>query len=125
MLWLIVSLGITTKFRVTSTTLLLFTVSSKLLALSITILLLLVIIWFPHFMLGSAEERIQSVRAREVAGETVIKKPIVQQGRCPICNIETTAKKYSSGKLCTLAASLGVSPLACVGCMYILQSNFI
>lgn len=65
----------------------------------VTILLLLIIIWFPHFMLGSAEERIQSVRAREVAGESVIKKPIVQQGRCPICNIETTAKKYSSGKI--------------------------
>ena len=65
----------------------------------LSVLLLLVIIWFPHFMLGSAEERIQSVRAREVAGETVKKKPTVQQGRCPICNIETTAKKYSSGKI--------------------------
>jgi len=66
---------------------------------TLSMLLLLVIIWFPHFMLGSAEERIQSVRAREVAGETVKKKPTVIQGRCPICNIETSAKKYSSGKI--------------------------
>ena len=65
----------------------------------LSVLLLLVIIWFPHFMLGSAEDRIQSVRAREVAGETISKKPSIQQGRCPICNIETSAKKYSSGKI--------------------------
>jgi len=63
----------------------------------ISILMLLVIIWFPHFMLGGAEERIQSVRAREVAGENIELQPIISQGLCPICDVETTAKKFSSG----------------------------
>ncbi|MGY8715331.1 MAG: hypothetical protein ACKVI6_02710 [Candidatus Poseidoniales archaeon] len=65
----------------------------------ISVLMLLVIIWFPHFMLGSAEDRIQSVRAREVAGENIDIQPKVEQGLCPICNIETTAKKFASGKI--------------------------
>ncbi|MBT4391327.1 MAG: hypothetical protein HOD35_01605 [Euryarchaeota archaeon] len=63
----------------------------------ISILMLLVIIWFPHFMLGGAEERIQSVRAREVAGENIELQPIISQGLCPICDVETAAKKFSSG----------------------------
>ena len=32
------------------------------------------ILWYPQFMLGAAEDRIQSVRAREVAGEFVPEK---------------------------------------------------
>lgn len=65
----------------------------------VSVLVLLVIIWFPHLMLGEVEDRIQSVRAREVAGENIEIAPIVEQGTCPICGVETASKKFSSGKI--------------------------
>lgn len=52
--------------------------------------LLLTIVWFPEFMLGATEVRIQSSRAREVSGEEVGTKK-VEQGKCPVCNQNTSA----------------------------------
>ncbi len=55
------------------------------------------VLWYPQFMLGGAEDRIQSVRAREVAGEapeTVVK---AVQGKCPICGGSTPAVQHESG----------------------------
>ena len=40
--------------------------------------LLLIIVWFPEFMLGATEARIQSSRAREVSGEEVQAKKVEQ-----------------------------------------------
>ena len=53
-------------------------------------LLLLGIVWFPEFMLGSTEARIQTSRAREVSGE-VFEPKKAEQGKCPVCNQNTTA----------------------------------
>jgi hypothetical protein len=50
------------------------------------------ILWFPQFMLGGAEDRIQTIRAREVAGESVTQISD-EQGKCPVCNQETAAKR--------------------------------
>ena len=52
--------------------------------------LLLTIVWFPEFMLGATEVRIQSSRAREVSGEEIQIKE-VEQGKCPVCNQNTSA----------------------------------
>jgi len=52
--------------------------------------LLLTIVWFPEFMLGATEVRIQSSRAREVSGEEIQIKA-VEQGKCPVCNQNTSA----------------------------------
>ena len=72
-------------------------------------LLLLAIVWFPEFMLGGSGVRIQSSRAREVAGESVLKKR-VEQGKCPVCNQETAATKGESGGVtvpCTSDGCMG------------------
>ncbi|HJM30003.1 MAG TPA: hypothetical protein QF529_02885 [Candidatus Thalassarchaeaceae archaeon] len=55
------------------------------------------ILWYPEFMLGKAGDRIQSVRAREVAGDGMPQPKSSAQGLCPICNIETAAIKNSDG----------------------------
>ena len=60
--------------------------------------LLLSIVWFPEFMLGATEARIQSSRAREVSGE-VIKPKKVQQGKCPVCNQNTSATMDDGGNI--------------------------
>ena len=65
----------------------------------VSIFLLIHIIWYPQFMLGAAGDRIQSVRAREVSGElNVISKENIQ-GKCPICDEETTATRHPSGDI--------------------------
>ena len=58
--------------------------------------LLLAIVWFPEFMLGSTEARIQTSRAREVSGE-VFEPKKTEQGKCPVCNQNTTAIRDSNG----------------------------
>lgn len=60
--------------------------------------LLLTIVWFPEFMLGATEVRIQSSRAREVSGEEVRAKK-VEQGKCPVCNQKTSATMDEDGNI--------------------------
>ena len=60
--------------------------------------LLLSIVWFPEFMLGATEVRIQSSRAREVSGEEVRTKK-VEQGKCPVCNKNTSATMDEVGDI--------------------------
>ena len=60
--------------------------------------LLLTIVWFPEFMLGATEVRIQSSRAREVSGEEVRAKK-VEQGKCPVCNQQTSATMDEEGNI--------------------------
>ena len=60
--------------------------------------LLLTIVWFPEFMLGGTEVRIQSSRAREVSGEEVRAKK-VEQGKCPVCNQKTSATMNEDGNI--------------------------
>ena len=60
--------------------------------------LLLIIVWFPEFMLGATEARIQSSRAREVSGEEVQAKK-VEQGKCPVCNQNTIATMDDEGNI--------------------------
>ena len=60
--------------------------------------LLLTIVWFPEFMLGATEVRIQSSRAREVSGEEVRAKK-VEQGMCPVCNQKTSATMDEDGNI--------------------------
>ena len=60
--------------------------------------LLLTIVWFPEFMLGATEARIQSSRAREVSGEEVQTKK-VEQGKCPVCNQNTSATMDEEGDI--------------------------
>ncbi|MBR80086.1 MAG: hypothetical protein CMA88_04835 [Euryarchaeota archaeon] len=72
-------------------------------------LLLLAIVWLPEFMLGTAEARIQSSRAREVAGETPVERK-VDQGKCPVCNQQTSATMGPTGEIiipCTDDGCLG------------------
>tara|TARA_B100000900_G_scaffold379376_1_gene364239 strand:- start:2169 stop:3299 length:1131 start_codon:yes stop_codon:yes gene_type:complete len=65
----------------------------------ISIFLLIHIIWYPQFMLGAAEDRIQSVRAREVSGEINYKSTMEIQGICPICKEETAAIQKTNGQI--------------------------
>ena len=60
--------------------------------------LLLTIVWFPEFMLGATEVRIQSSRAREVSGEEARTK-MVEQGKCPVCNQNTSATMDEVGNI--------------------------
>ena len=60
--------------------------------------LLLAIVWFPEFMLGATESRIQSSRAREVSGEEIQAKK-VEHGKCPVCNQNTSATMDEDGKI--------------------------
>ena len=71
--------------------------------------LLLSIVWLPEFMLGASEARIQTSRAREVAGEAVVRKRI-EQGKCPVCNQQTSATMGESG-----AVSVPCSVEGCLG----------
>ena len=65
----------------------------------LSIFLLIHIIWYPQFMLGAAEDRIQSVRAREVSGEISPQNLNDMQGICPICKEETPAIQKANGKI--------------------------
>jgi DnaJ-class molecular chaperone len=60
--------------------------------------LLLEIVWLPEFMLGATEVRIQSSRAREVSGE-VFEPKKSEQGKCPVCNQNTTAIQEMTGEI--------------------------
>ncbi len=62
------------------------------------------ILWFPQFMLGGAEDRIQTFRAREVAGESVTQISD-EQGKCPVCNQETAAKRSAKREILVPCAS--------------------
>ena len=71
--------------------------------------LLLIIVWFPEFMLGATEARIQSSRAREVSGEEVQAKK-VEQGKCPVCNQNTIATMDEEGNItipCEIEGCIG------------------
>ena len=57
------------------------------------------VLWYPQFMLGGAEDRIQSVRAREVAGEAPEPTVKAEQGKCPICSDPTPAVRHESGRI--------------------------
>ena len=65
----------------------------------VSIFLLIHIVWYPQFMLGAAEDRIQSVRAREVSGEINYNNVKDIQGICPICKEETAAIQKANGKI--------------------------
>jgi hypothetical protein len=76
-------------------------------------------------MLGGAEDRIQSVRAREVAGEAIGIQPIVEQGKCPICSIETAAKKYASGKIEVPCSKSGCEGKGWIGSMCVVCEDIL
>jgi len=69
---------------------------------------LIVIVWFPEFMLGASESRIQTSRAREVSGEAF--EPVEnEQGKCPVCNQKTTAVRDADGSIIIPCNSEGCS----------------
>jgi len=78
------------------------------------------VLWYPQFMLGGAEDRIQSVRAREVAGEAPEPVARAEQGKCPICSGPTPAVRHESGRIevpCSEECSgLGKPGTACSEC---------
>ena len=76
--------------------------------------LLLTIVWFPEFMLGATEARIQSSRAREVSGEEVRAKK-VEQGKCPVCNQSTSATMDEEGNITIPCKIEGCSGKGTVG----------
>ncbi len=76
----------------------------------LSVIVFLNILWFPQFMLGGAEDRIQTFRAREVAGESVVKIGD-EQGRCPVCNQETAAIRSAKSGVqvpCSIGDCIGV-----------------
>ena len=50
-------------------------------------------------MLGGGDHTIQSSRAREVAGVSVVTREETLQGLCPVCSAETPAIKKPNGKV--------------------------
>jgi len=78
------------------------------------------VLWYPQFMLGGAEDRIQSVRAREVAGEAPEPVARAEQGKCPICSGPTPAVRHENGRIevpCSEKCSgLGKPGTACPEC---------
>ena len=66
---------------------------------SIASVLLVHVLWYPQFMLGAAEDRIQSVRAREVSGDTSEPVQEAEQGKCPICSNSTPAVRHEGGRI--------------------------
>ncbi|HJO42650.1 MAG TPA: hypothetical protein QF508_04515 [Candidatus Thalassarchaeaceae archaeon] len=92
------------------------------------ILLLIHILWYPQFMLGSSGDRIQSTRAREVAGEYIPRTTKNSQGICPICNVETPALKLLDGSYEVPCATescqnVGVPGTSCVECNAMIPSR--
>ena len=57
------------------------------------------VLWYPQFMLGEAEDRIQSVRAREVSGDAPEPVQEAEQGKCPICSGSTPATRNAGGRI--------------------------
>jgi len=82
------------------------------------------VLWYPQFMLGGAEDRIQSVRAREVAGEAPEPTVKAEQGKCPICSGSTPAVRHESGRIevpCSAECSgLGKPGTPCPECNAVL-----
>ncbi len=56
-------------------------------------------LWYPQFMLGNSAEKIQSFRAREVAGDIIPKFEGKRQGVCPICKNESSAVMNHNGAI--------------------------
>ena len=82
------------------------------------------VLWYPQFMLGGAEDRIQSVRAREVAGEAPEPTVKAEQGKCPICSGSTPAVRHESSRIevpCSAECSgLGKPGTPCPECNAVL-----
>ena len=92
----------------------------------ISMTLLVHILWYPQFMLGAAGDRIQSVRAREVAGEFVPKKASRRQGSCPICSADSVAVRNQDGSIqvpCANCEGNGPPGTACGECNTILPAR--
>ena len=88
--------------------------------------LLLHVLWYPQFMLGAAGDRIQSVRAREVAGEFVPKRATKSQGSCPICNADSVAVRNQDGVIevpCSNCDGNGSPGAACSECEAIIPAR--
>ena len=84
------------------------------------------ILWYPQFMLGAAEDRIQSVRAREVAGEFVPEKSTRRQGSCPICGADSVAVRNQDGSIqapCSKCDGNGTPGTACSECETIIPAR--
>ena len=77
------------------------------------------VLWYPQFMLGASGDRIQSVRAREVAGDSVPSSVDRRQGSCPICGVETSAIRHEGGSIevpCGQCDGGGMPGTACAEC---------
>ena len=92
----------------------------------ISMALLVHVLWYPQFMLGAAGDRIQSVRAREVAGEFVPKKASRSQGSCPICSADSVAVRNQDGSIqvpCENCEGNGAPGTACAECNTIIPAR--
>ena len=92
----------------------------------ISMALLVHVLWYPQFMLGAAGDRIQSVRAREVAGEFVPKKASRSQGSCPICSADSVAVRNQEGSIqvpCSNCEGNGAPGTACAECNTIIPAR--
>ncbi len=92
----------------------------------ISMALLVHVLWYPQFMLGAAGDRIQSVRAREVAGEFVPKKASRSQGSCPICSADSVAIRNQDGSIqvpCSNCDGNGAPGTACTECNTIIPAR--
>ena len=92
----------------------------------ISMALLVHVLWYPQFMLGAAGDRIQSVRAREVAGEFVPKKASRSQGTCPICSADSVAVRNQDGSIqvpCSNCEGNGAPCTACAECNTIIPAR--
>ena len=92
----------------------------------ISMALLVHVLWYPQFMLGAAGDRIQSVRAREVAGEFVPKKASRSQGSCPICSDDSVAVRNQDGSIqvpCSNCEGNGAPGTACADCNTIIPAR--
>ena len=92
----------------------------------ISMALLVHVLWYPQFMLGAAGDRIQSVRAREVAGEFVPKKASRSQGSCPICSADSVAVRSQDGSIqvpCSNCEGNGAPGTACAECNTIIPAR--
>ena len=88
--------------------------------------LLVHVLWYPQFMLGAAGDRIQSVRAREVAGEFIPKKASRSQGSCPICSADSVAVRNQDGSIrvpCSNCEGNGAPGTACAECNTIIPAR--
>ena len=92
----------------------------------ISMALLVHVLWYPQFMLGAAGDRIQSVRAREVAGEFVPKNASRSQGTCPICSADSVAVRNQDGSIqvpCSNCEGNGAPGTACAECNTIIPAR--